>query len=389
MSRPSKENTNNTSDIQEKTIVLPTKEYDLVQECFSECFSEIVTIEKISGFYAKYNCRLKNDKSFNVIIISRNIKADYYIDIIVSGKTMERIIHKIELIHSSLNKTNICEKYTVIISYDSISEYYCNKILPKLNMLERNLRKLMFNIYTLNFGRKYFQATISEELQKKIKGVIQAKGSEEKKETKRLQEFFYFLEFADIQKILFTPKWTGIDEQERNKFLEKNNNLSELSDEKLRNAFLDFSPKSDWERFFSEKINISNIQEIIDKIRSYRNSIAHFKFFSRKDYDSCERLITELNLEIIKAIKISEEKDFANKNIEIISNSLLELSKKIAKSLTLIVEAQKQLFDNSMIDVISENISSFFSTFANIPKLELISDIDYSETEESEEQNNA
>ena len=125
----------------------------------------------------------------------------------------------------------------------------------------------------------------------------------------------------------------------------------------------------------------------MDKIRSYRNSIAHFKFFYRADYDSCKELIKDLNVDIIKAIKITEEKDFANKNIENIRNSLLEFPKKIAKSLTLIIEAQKQLFDNSMIDVISENISNFVSTVANIPKLEFLSDIDYSETEESEEEN--
>ena len=57
----------------------------------------------------------------------------------------------------------------MVISYDAISEYYCNKIYPKLNELERNLRKLLFNIYIVNFGKDYYKATVSEDLKQKLK----------------------------------------------------------------------------------------------------------------------------------------------------------------------------------------------------------------------------
>jgi hypothetical protein len=43
-------------------------------------------------------------------------------------------------------------------------------------------------------------------LQKKSKGVIQAKGNEEKKQIERLKKFFYSMEFSDIQALLFTKK---------------------------------------------------------------------------------------------------------------------------------------------------------------------------------------
>ena len=41
------------------------------------------------------------------------------------------------------------------------------------------------------------------------------------------------------------------DEIKKEKFLDENKDLSELSDIELRNAFDDFTPKSDWKRFFS------------------------------------------------------------------------------------------------------------------------------------------
>lgn len=50
-------------------------------------------------------------------------------------------------------------------------------------------------------------------------------------------------------------------------FLESNKDLSELTDEKLRTAFSDFSAKNDWERFFKDKTNNSfDIESAIDSI---------------------------------------------------------------------------------------------------------------------------
>ena len=118
-----------------------------------------------------------------------------------------------------LSLTELNERYIAIISYDAISEYYCNKIIPKLNSLERNLRKLLFNIYIVNFGRNYYQATTGEEFQAKIKRVIQASGNKEKKEEERLKQFFYSLEFNDIQTLLFTPSWTPLMRKLRRSFL--------------------------------------------------------------------------------------------------------------------------------------------------------------------------
>lgn len=69
-------------------------------------------------------------------------------------------------------------------------------------------------------------------------------------------------------------------------FLESNKDLSELTDEKLRTAFSDFSAKNDWERFFKDKTNNSfDIESTIDSIRAYRNDVAHCKFVSNEEYN--------------------------------------------------------------------------------------------------------
>lgn len=62
--------------------------------------------------------------------------------------------------------------YIVIPSYDFVSEYYCNKIYPKLNSFKRKLRKLLYLIYRAQFEKYYFKKTTSEELQAKVKKKI-------------------------------------------------------------------------------------------------------------------------------------------------------------------------------------------------------------------------
>jgi len=224
----------------------------------------------------------------------------------------------LEYIQAAIEKSDIPKDYIEIISYDAISEYYSNKIYPKLNELERNLRKLLFNIYVVNFGQDYYQTTISGDLQNKIKSVIQAKGNEEKKETERLQKFFYSMEFADIQQMLFVPHWTEVDEKAKDYFLKSHEDLSKLTDDKLRKAFSEIAPRSDWERFFADKMDADVIQSLIDEIRRSRNSIAHCKFFYQAEYATCNKAMGKFNKVVKSAIAITVDKDFSEKNSEII-----------------------------------------------------------------------
>ncbi|MGM9551297.1 MAG: hypothetical protein ACI3XA_03485 [Clostridia bacterium] len=278
--------------------------------------------------------------------IINEVRENTFLDIIVDGKSKTQAIKCFEYIQTQLLTSGIDEHYIPIISYDAISEYYCNKIFGKLNSLERNLRKLLYNIYIVNFGVQYYQATISKELQDEIKKNIQAKGGAEKKEIERLQNFFYSLDYGSLQKMLFTPSWTDIDQEEKDKFLSENTDLSILSDEELRNKFLKFTPKSDWERFFSEKIKIENIEQLVKDIGLFRNKVAHFKFFSKKDYDECAKAVNFFNKAVLNAIKITESKDFAEKNTVHLKSTLKDFAEKMENVRKTIMKSYEPLLNN-------------------------------------------
>lgn len=54
--------------------------------------------------------------------------------------------------------------------------------------------------------------------------------------------------------------WTSVDETAKTKFLEEQLDLSKLSDEELRKAFSQLTPKSDWEFFLVIKLKFRSTQ---------------------------------------------------------------------------------------------------------------------------------
>lgn len=337
------------------------------------------SITRVGDYGDFYKSKYVTDLQFgsvicNVEFIITEVVDTQYLEVVAKGKTKNQMVKCLEHIQYTLLTSGVRERYIDIISYDAVSEYYCNKIYPKLNTLERNLRKLLFNIYIVNFGRDYYKATIAEELQGKIKGVINVDSSKQEKEhikvdyktntkreaeeIERLQRFFYSFEYIDIEKLLFTPSWTSIDEARKKKFLDEHSDLSELSDEELRAAFSEYVPKSDWERFFSSKIDISDIKELIEQIRIYRNSVAHFKFFYKADYDECNKLVNRLNSAIINAIKITEDKDFVEKNAENLSEAL----KNVLEGFANFTKSFAELAKKSLTNVIAPTVATLFKS---------------------------
>ena len=307
--------------------------------------------------------------SYNVIFTILTVNRYTYLDICLDAKTHKQAALVMEYIQDKLSDAGIEDNYIEIISYDSISEYYCNKAYPKLNRVERNLRKLLLNTYTVNFGTEYYETTIDLGLQKKIKSVIQASGNENKKRNERLKKFFYSMEFSDIQALLFSKNWTKIEEDSRNEFLLKNEKLTELSEENLRAAFEKFSPKNDWERLFANKANSVDIQKLIEIVRENRNDIAHCKFFYKEQYQSFNQAANELNRTIEEAIRITEEEDFMEKNAENLRIALASVADKFTQFQKQIRESMGTVFES--LSKLKFSIPSIDKTFLDSLKMNL------------------
>ena len=140
------------------------------------------------------------------------------------------------------------------------------------------------------------------------------------------------------------------------------NDLTQLTDEELRKQFAEFSPKSDWERFFYGKTNdtAEEIKTTLDEIRKFRNKIAHCKLFTFSEYNACNDAILKMSRTIDQAIRITEEKDFYDKNIETLSKSFERMREELN-------EAMKEI--SKTVREISRNITESFRGFFMISKI--------------------
>lgn len=266
---------------------------------------------------------------FNVIFTTNKVVKHTYLDVQVTGKRKTQIIQCLEYIHEKLQQSDIENHYIRIDSYDSISEYYCNKIYPKLNELERKLRKLLYNTYILYFGFDYIDNTIDENIIKKLSKNIKSKKIDKNtsNEIEIRKKFFDEFEYRHYKTLLFDKQWTQADEEAKNKFL-KNKTLSQLDENELRKAFMNFTPRSDWEKFFANKVGVSGeyVKYLVECVQDYRNNVAHYKTFSSKDYKNCFNSVKNLIKLVDRAIAITEEKDFLDKNMEHFKSTLARLS---------------------------------------------------------------
>lgn len=309
-----------------------------------------------------------------------------FLDVIVRGPDKMLILEIIQNIEDQLMQSGLTKNYIDTIAYDSVSQYFCSKIFPKMGNLERNLRHLMFNIYIVNFGRKYFLINKYFKYGNKIEGrignnedqedVIQERyniGQESVRYINYFQNYFYEFDFNDIIELMFTPNLTA---NERKKIP----SLDNLDDKRVAEIYDEHS-KSDWDRFFHDKISLENTKNILDRIRQYRNIAAHAKKFRKNDYSEALALITQMNNAVLEAITLTEEVDFAEKNksaFDSIGSSLAERLAKLSEptnnlqkavrevsSSTRQLEdalAEKQAWTNKIIETIQENqLSNPFS----------------------------
>lgn len=368
-------------DKKDNTIVISLS--SSFKELLKETFKNISFDEKENDFDIINSGIFKirnNNENVDVWFKYHNVWSNYYLDVIVKSRNKQDAINILESVNASLmGKENIFDSYFVsIVSYDYISEYYCNKLFPYLNEFERKLRKILFSIYTLNFNLEYYCATTSEEFQKGLKQKSNiSKDDNIPKQDCYIKLGFYSLDYSDIDKLLFTKSTTLKEEQKLEKFLSKNQDLTKLSDSEIREAFKLCGNKTDWERFFGDKNFDDNFQQILNDIRNFRNNIAHCKFISKEQYENCIDILKKTTKSLDVAIKITEEKDFINKNFELQHESFERLAKTMRET---VLNIYKPLMENidaitqpmrNLSEKLNEIVKPITSVIPNIPNIVL------------------
>ena len=117
------------------------------------------------------------------------------------------------------------------------------------------------------------------------------------------------------------------------------------------------------------------VENTINDIREFRNQVAHCKHFSSDDYKECAVAIKKLSRAIDQAIKITEERDFEQKNSEMLQLSIESFKDSMDAFASKIGESFKSLIDlrnsfrlsdplKEMLDDIKKTVSQIYLSSA-------------------------
>lgn len=294
---------------------------------------------KIEGNFKYLLEGIKMNISYNFLCVDTT----YYLDIVLNSNKINNIIclkymNKLFLTNEKFNKY-----YIPIISYDYVSEYYCNKLYPLLNTFERKLRKLMFLIFTSKFKELYFEKTASEEMVNETKKRIENKNA-----IYRIQNYFYSIDIGTLRRFLFDKQWTAIEDEQKASLLKKD--FSKIKTNNLKKTIEGLKPKSNWDRFFNNKEFSQNIEKTMETINELRNLVAHNKIVNENDFNVLNNELKNVTEEINKAIKITESVDFIK-----INN--LKYTKIFTNILDSILEIQETIRNNYLTESIDNAIA--------------------------------
>lgn len=237
-----------------------------------------------------------------------------YLTIELDGKNKARVAEVLDTVHQRIFSHDEKGNYDIIVSYDGISKYYCDKIYPLLNEFERQIRNLIFKLLTRSFGALWLEKTATQEQQDNIKAKLQIR-SKPLKNQRMIEEALYEMDIKELENYLFVPRSDMVAAELRaDEFT--NEKLSELSQEAAIKLIQKLRPMSIWERYFDKEVSIPNLQEKLDSIRNYRNKVAHAKHFHKGDYDACKQILAEILPQMENAIQDISVKEYDSAQLQ-------------------------------------------------------------------------
>lgn len=347
-----KEKTKKNKNKAENVIVISPSPVELIKKNFEEVTVNKITDEDEEILRSNWDGKFIVNKTEIIFSIKQYEKHKLsYLNINMKGNNIQNI----EIVDEKINNI-MTDNYIVITSYDSISEFYCNKIYKKLNNFERKLKELIFDIYTFSYGINYYKRNFSDDLKIKVKRLSDKSIATDTKEVEQLKQSLYELDYNDIMELLFTPKWLEDDEKDKLDLMRKIEE-GKLSSDELIDCIENIRPKSDWDRLFLPQIGeLSDIEKSIDQLRKLRNRVAHCKFFRKEHYEECLDLLKILNKQINKALKIVMNIDFQELNAQyandILRKGLATLQESLSAFSKNIVNLMHETF-NQMSSIIS------------------------------------
>ncbi|MDF2456662.1 MAG: hypothetical protein K0R51_2655 [Cytophagaceae bacterium] len=179
----------------------------------------------------------------------------------------------------------------ISVLWDGLSSHYSTQSYPLIHETENLMRKLISKFMLINLGMEWSSQTIPSEVKNSIKNKRSQSGT---------TDILHDVDFIQLSDFLFKRYQT--------KSLSSLYNLIEKIEkgEDFDNKhFLEYLPKSNWERYFSNLVDCDDgyLLKRWEKLYELRCLIAHNTVVSNKDFTDIKTYCNEINEKLNKAIK--------------------------------------------------------------------------------------
>lgn len=255
------------------------------------------------------------------LIKYKNIVVGFQIQL----KKMEEVKNAfhVKFIYDSTNNMEEFEKFMRLINgifyrisknintlRDDISLYYSELAYPKIHQVENLMRKLITKFMITNVGLNWTEKHVPNEV-KTERGNAKADSN---------TNYLYTLDFIQLSNILF-KKYSPFTTDE---LFKKISNIKDDDDIELEDL-KKFIPTSNWDRYFSEIVNVEGerLKKIWEDIYEIRNRVAHNNILEKRDYDEIDRYVLEVKKTLEQAVDNLDKISVPDKEKEIISKNLV------------------------------------------------------------------
>ncbi len=321
------------------------------------------------------NTLLFKETVFNIIITSRTIEKD--------NKNKPEIIFYFQISYEKANNTiagilgdfddllrrinSQCgEQFIINTIWDDVSMYYTNELYPKIIEIENLLRKIIYKLMINTNGSGWFRSYVPLEVKESINKTLE---KNQKSQNELIGDQLYYADFIQLSWFFFSKYSLKVLDQTavlkmQSLLIDKKEKLD--ATDKVEALLDDLVAKSNWERFFSDKIQVDDLSSKWEKLYGYRNQVAHAKRMKRGEFEDATSIIAELKPAFERCLD-----EIDNVIVQAFPNSPI-LHVGMSKALQLMVEAITSTVNREKIESNLINTASIFSSALNLASKEFV-----------------
>ena len=235
--------------------------------------------------------------TLNVEHITHKKQKDIIYHFAVSVRSTEDV-GKLEEFDTLIRRINgeLGGMFKINTIWDDVSMYYTKLLYPKIAEVESLMRKLIYRFMIRVAGGSWYKDTVPDKMKGSVENIAIRNKVDELSE-----DYLRYTNFDQLRIFLFEKYSIKPFDEIAVERLKDHLKEPKLKDE-VETFIKNYERKSNWDRYFWDKISVENLSEKWDTLYKYRNIVAHSKQMKGEEYREVLKLIDEIKTAFVSSL---------------------------------------------------------------------------------------